>query len=168
MGAHIDGDRVRRLTEQMEESLRKKTAASGRFVEEAKEVLPAGVASSFQDVPPHPVFITGGKGSRVWDLDGNEYSDYHNGFGGTTILAPGKYKVASLAITVAPGKTPVLAPVHTSPLDANFYTAFGSTCPGNSFDSTLKLGDEFGDSCGPGAPTATRATTWGAIKTIYR
>lgn len=81
MGAHIDGDRVRRLTEQLEESLRKKTAASGRFVEEAKEVLPAGVASSFQDVPPHPVFITGGKGSRVWDLDGNEYSDYHNGFG---------------------------------------------------------------------------------------
>ena len=81
MGAHIDGDRVRRLTEQMEESLRKKTARSGRFVEEAKEVLPAGVASSFQDVPPHPVFITGGKGSRVWDLDGNEYSDYHNGFG---------------------------------------------------------------------------------------
>ena len=81
MGAHIDGDRVRRLTEKMEESLRNKTAGSGRFVEEAKEVLPAGVASSFQDVPPHPVFITGGKGSRVWDLDGNEYTDYHNGFG---------------------------------------------------------------------------------------
>jgi glutamate-1-semialdehyde 2,1-aminomutase len=81
MGAHIDADRVRRLTEKMEQSLRTKTARSGRFVEEAKEVLPAGVASSFQDVPPHPVFITDGKGSRVWDLDGNEYSDYHNGFG---------------------------------------------------------------------------------------
>jgi glutamate-1-semialdehyde 2,1-aminomutase len=81
MGAQIDGDRVRRLTEQREELLRKKTARSGRYVEEARQVLPAGVASSFQDVPPHPVFITKGRGSRVWDLDGNEYSDYHNGFG---------------------------------------------------------------------------------------
>jgi glutamate-1-semialdehyde 2,1-aminomutase len=81
MRAQVDGERVRRLTEEREGLLRKQTARSGKYVEEAKRVLPAGVASSFQDVPPHPVFITRGLGSRVWDLDGNEYSDYHNGFG---------------------------------------------------------------------------------------
>lgn len=81
MTARIDPDRVQRLTVLMEESLKAKTARSGRFVEEAKQVLPAGVASSFQANRPHPIFITGGSGSRIWDLDGNEYSDYHNGFG---------------------------------------------------------------------------------------
>ncbi|MCU0281701.1 MAG: aspartate aminotransferase family protein [Acidimicrobiia bacterium] len=102
MGAHIDADRVQRLTKQLEESLRKKTARSGRFVAEAKEVLPGGVASSFQDVPPHPVFITGGKGSRVWDLDGNEYSDYHNGFG---VMAMGHaHPVIAAAIAEVAGR----------------------------------------------------------------
>jgi glutamate-1-semialdehyde 2,1-aminomutase len=81
MPVQIDPERVARLTTQMEEALKAKTARSGRFVEEAKQVLPHGVASSFQANRPHPIFITGGKGSRIWDLDGNEYSDYHNGFG---------------------------------------------------------------------------------------
>ncbi|TMC99019.1 MAG: aspartate aminotransferase family protein, partial [Chloroflexi bacterium] len=37
--------------------------------------------SSFQDAAPQPVFVERGKGSRVWDVDGNEYVDFHNGFG---------------------------------------------------------------------------------------
>src|SRR6202163_940482 len=48
---------------------------------EAKEVLPKGVPSSFQDAPPQPIFIQRGQGSRIWDVDGNEYVDFHNGFG---------------------------------------------------------------------------------------
>ena len=43
--------------------------------------MPRGVPSSFQDAAPQPVFIDHGKGSRVWDVDGNEYVDFHNGFG---------------------------------------------------------------------------------------
>jgi glutamate-1-semialdehyde 2,1-aminomutase len=50
-------------------------------VKEARTVLLGGVASSFQDQPPHPIFIVQGQGSRVIDLDGNDYSDFHNGFG---------------------------------------------------------------------------------------
>src|SRR5207245_1729248 len=30
---------------------------------------------------PQPIFMDRGKGSRVWDVDGNEYVDFHNGFG---------------------------------------------------------------------------------------
>jgi 4-aminobutyrate aminotransferase-like enzyme len=44
-------------------------------------VLPRGVPSSFQDAAPQPVFVERGRGSRVWDVDGNEYVDFHNGFG---------------------------------------------------------------------------------------
>jgi glutamate-1-semialdehyde 2,1-aminomutase len=72
---------VKQLTAAKEESLRAKLTRSAAFVEEARQVLPSGVASSFQDQPPHPVYITEGHGSRVTDLDGNEYTDYHNGFG---------------------------------------------------------------------------------------
>ncbi len=81
MATRVDRNRVAELTKSMEESLRLRTRRSGDFLAEAKKVLPAGVASSFQDQPPHPIFIVEGKGSKVVDLDGNTYSDFHNGFG---------------------------------------------------------------------------------------
>ena len=81
MPTNVNADRVSELTASMEESLRLQTQKSGVFVEEAKQVLPAGVASSFQDQSPHPIFIVEGNGSRVVDLDGNNYADFHNGFG---------------------------------------------------------------------------------------
>ena len=43
--------------------------------------MPNGVPSSFQENDPWPVYIERGEGSRVWDVDGNEYVDFHNGFG---------------------------------------------------------------------------------------
>lgn len=81
MSANINRTRVADLTKKMEDALTVLTAKSGEFVEDAKSVLPAGVASSFQEQPPHPVYVVEGHGSRVIDLDGNDYSDFHNGFG---------------------------------------------------------------------------------------
>jgi glutamate-1-semialdehyde 2,1-aminomutase len=43
--------------------------------------MPFGVASSFQVGDPHPIYLREGRGSRVTDVDGNSYIDYHNGFG---------------------------------------------------------------------------------------
>ena len=43
--------------------------------------MPGGVPSSFQENDPWPVYIERGEGSRVWDVDGYEYVDFHNGFG---------------------------------------------------------------------------------------
>ena len=43
--------------------------------------MPNGVPSSFQENDPWPVYLERGAGSRVWDVDGNEYVDFHNGFG---------------------------------------------------------------------------------------
>jgi glutamate-1-semialdehyde 2,1-aminomutase len=44
--------------------------------EAAARVIPGGVGSAIQFKPPYPLYIGDSKGSRVWDLDGNEYIDY--------------------------------------------------------------------------------------------
>jgi len=77
----IDPQLVERLTKEETEALDAKHARSIAYREEAKAHLPGGVSSSWQSWPPHPVYVSHGKGSRVWDIDGNEYVDYHNGYG---------------------------------------------------------------------------------------
>ncbi len=77
----IDPKRVAALTEAQQEKLRNATAESARTFERAVKVMPNGVPSSFQERDPWPIYITRGAGSRVWDVDENEYVDFHNGFG---------------------------------------------------------------------------------------
>ncbi|HEV2036265.1 MAG TPA: aspartate aminotransferase family protein [Candidatus Dormibacteraeota bacterium] len=74
-------ERVATLIEQEETKFRCARRRSDELWNEAKEYISKGVPSSFQDAPPQPIFIERGKGSRVWDVDGNEYVDFHNGFG---------------------------------------------------------------------------------------
>jgi len=73
--------RVTELVKREEERFRSARPRSHELWNAAREVLPRGVPSSFQDAAPQPVFADHGKGSRVWDVDGNEYVDFHNGFG---------------------------------------------------------------------------------------
>jgi glutamate-1-semialdehyde 2,1-aminomutase len=77
----IDRKRIAALTEAQNEQFRNRTGASAETYKRALEVMPNGVPSSFQVNDPWPVYIARGKGSRVWDVDGNEYVDFHNGFG---------------------------------------------------------------------------------------
>src|SRR6476469_3514996 len=49
--------------------------------EQAKEVLPGGVAQAMRFMQPFPITIGRTAGARKWDLDGNEYIDYHFGSG---------------------------------------------------------------------------------------
>jgi glutamate-1-semialdehyde 2,1-aminomutase len=79
--AAISPGRIEELREAKLAQLAAQTAKSKEFLVEARRVLPSGVPSSFQDQPPHPIYIDRGKGSHVWDRDGNEYVDFHNGFG---------------------------------------------------------------------------------------
>lgn len=73
--------RVAELITREDERFRSKRRRSDELWKQAKEFVPRGVPSSFQDAAPQPVFMDHGKGSRVWDVDGNEYVDFHNGFG---------------------------------------------------------------------------------------
>jgi len=79
--ARVRADGLDDLIRREEAALRARTVRSHELHEEAKQHLPGGVASSWQDAPPCPVFVATGRGSRVWDVDGNEYVDLHNGFG---------------------------------------------------------------------------------------
>ena len=82
-GAHVEIDLalVEALTKRETANLDEKHARSLAYREEAKAYLPGGVSSSWQAWPPHPIYISRGLGSHVWDIDGNEYVDYHNGYG---------------------------------------------------------------------------------------
>jgi glutamate-1-semialdehyde 2,1-aminomutase len=77
----VPTSRVAELIAGEEEKFRKARPRSLKLWTEAREVMPRGVPSSFQDAAPQPIFMDHGKGSRVWDVDGNEYVDFHNGFG---------------------------------------------------------------------------------------
>jgi glutamate-1-semialdehyde 2,1-aminomutase len=79
--AAIDRDRVAALLERGRATYVERTRASGEHFERAKQVMPGGVPSSFQLNDPWPVYIKNGRGSQVWDVDGNQYADFHNGFG---------------------------------------------------------------------------------------
>lgn len=56
------------------------TERSAQLFERARRALAGGVSSSARltgtDLQPHPLYITHGKGSRIWDADGNEFVDY--------------------------------------------------------------------------------------------
>jgi len=61
------------------------TDESQRWFERAKKVLAGGISSSARATStgplPYPLYITHGRGSRIWDADGNEYIDYLLSYG---------------------------------------------------------------------------------------
>ncbi len=77
----IDRRRIRELTERESKRLDERTQGSKRMYERARQSLVGGVASSYQTRDPWPIYLSEGKGAHVWDVDGNEMLDFHNGFG---------------------------------------------------------------------------------------
>ena len=77
----IDRGLIAELTEREQQRAQRAHAALGRVLRARQAVMPNGVPSSFQPNDPWPVYIERGKGADVWDVDGNEYVDFHNGFG---------------------------------------------------------------------------------------
>src|SRR6202165_5292415 len=77
----IDQQRLAELTAREEERFRRAHARSGELWERARNSMPRGVPSSFQDAKPLPIFAREGKGSHIVDVDGNDYIDFNTGFG---------------------------------------------------------------------------------------
>jgi glutamate-1-semialdehyde 2,1-aminomutase len=77
----IDGERIRELTEREQKRLDDRTPGSMELYERARRTLANGVASSYQIREPWPIYLSHGKGQRVWDVDGNVMLDFHNAFG---------------------------------------------------------------------------------------
>jgi glutamate-1-semialdehyde 2,1-aminomutase len=111
--AAVDRKRIAELTRVEMEKLKARTTGSREHWERAKKVMPGGVPSSFQSIDPWPMFVERGEGSRVWDVDGNEYSDFHNGFG-VVVVGHGNPKVAAAVQAQAPRGTHFAAPTDGS------------------------------------------------------
>jgi len=54
---------------------------SARMAGLASHSLAGGVTSSWQITIPQAVWLSHGKGSKIYDVDGNEYVDLHGGYG---------------------------------------------------------------------------------------
>jgi glutamate-1-semialdehyde 2,1-aminomutase len=81
MAVIVDRKLIKELRAREEKRLQEQTPNSAKLYERARESLIKGVASSYQMRDPYPIYFTHGKGSRVWDVDGREISDFHNAFG---------------------------------------------------------------------------------------
>jgi glutamate-1-semialdehyde 2,1-aminomutase len=81
----FDLDRVDDLIAREEAALEPKHRASIEYRKTAARHVAGGVASSWQDSPPHAIFIDHGTGNRLWDIDGNEYLDFHLGYGAMVV-----------------------------------------------------------------------------------
>ncbi len=74
-------ERLDRLIEEQEAAFVTRQPRSAAMLPRAEQSLAGGVTSSWQITRPQPVFLTHGAGSKVYDLDGNEYVDLHGGYG---------------------------------------------------------------------------------------
>jgi glutamate-1-semialdehyde 2,1-aminomutase len=83
--AEIDVERItaraRETAAAEQERLLDRSRGSAKLFERARRSMPLGVASTFQANDPYPIYLSRGQGSHVWDVDGAEYVDFHNGFG---------------------------------------------------------------------------------------
>jgi glutamate-1-semialdehyde 2,1-aminomutase len=81
----FDLEKIDRLIEEEEAKLEPKHRASIEYRKTAERHVAGGVASSWQDSPPHAIYVDHGQGNRLWDIDGNEYIDFHLGYGAMVV-----------------------------------------------------------------------------------
>jgi glutamate-1-semialdehyde 2,1-aminomutase len=81
----FDLDLLDSLIEREEARLEPTRRASIEYRATADRYVAGGVASSWQDSPPHAIFIDRGKENRLWDIDQNEYIDFHLGYGAMVV-----------------------------------------------------------------------------------
>ncbi|WP_411954190.1 aspartate aminotransferase family protein [Alkalibacillus sp. S2W] len=73
-------------------SFENKIAGSAKAHEQAKQVIPGGVTANIKHFAPHPIVMDHASGSRLTDVDGNQYIDYLLSYG-AMILGHGHKRV---------------------------------------------------------------------------
>jgi glutamate-1-semialdehyde 2,1-aminomutase len=69
------------IIEEQEKVFIRRQPESARLAGVAIGSLAGGVVSSWQISRPQPVWLSHGMGSKLYDVDGNEYVDLHGGYG---------------------------------------------------------------------------------------
>jgi glutamate-1-semialdehyde 2,1-aminomutase len=77
----IDRKLIAELTDKEEQRLEASTPKSFELYKRAVQHMPMGVASTYHARDPYPVYFTHGKGPKIYTIDGQEISDFHNGYG---------------------------------------------------------------------------------------
>ena len=92
----------------------------------AARALAGGVTSSWQITRPQAVWLTGGRGSKVYDVDGGEYVDLHGGYGAALAgpRPPGDRRGRALARS-STGPTSPSRPRTPSPSPRSWRSRFG-------------------------------------------
>jgi len=96
--------------------LRIKTTRSAAFHERAQPYAPLGVLGVGRYWRPYPLTMAKAKGSRLWDIDGNEYIDYHASYG-PAVLGQNDDEVRDAVIEVMSDRGVGFATPHESELD---------------------------------------------------
>jgi glutamate-1-semialdehyde 2,1-aminomutase len=72
---------LEQIISDQEQIFTKRQPESRRLADLAVGALAGGVTSNWQITRPQPVWLSHGRGSRIYDVDGNEYVDLHGGYG---------------------------------------------------------------------------------------
>jgi glutamate-1-semialdehyde 2,1-aminomutase len=71
--------------------------------ERAEKILPLGVSSNFRTYAPFPIYIDRAAGSKMWDVDGREYTDFSMTFGALMVGHAHPVMVEALAKAAGEG-----------------------------------------------------------------
>jgi len=82
---------------------RNQTRGSYDMYQRAHKVLPLGVSSNFRTFEPYPVYIQRAQGSKMWDVDGREYTDFSLTFGALMVGHAHPVMVEALAKAAGEG-----------------------------------------------------------------
>ena len=64
---------------QIEQEYKNKTSNSEKLFSEAINIFPGGICHPLRYFHPYPFYIKRAKGSKIWDVDNNQYTDYWMG-----------------------------------------------------------------------------------------
>lgn len=81
----VSPERVKELLKDEYAKFIYENAISKAIYEECKELIPLGVASSFQYFSPFPVYFNKGNGAYLHSVDGDRYIDLSMGFGANMV-----------------------------------------------------------------------------------
>jgi glutamate-1-semialdehyde 2,1-aminomutase len=97
------GARLDELIAREERRFLERQPRSAALIERAHRALAGGVTSSWQIARPQAVWLSHGVGSKVWDVDGNQYVDLHGGYGVMAVGHAHPAIVAAVSARVARG-----------------------------------------------------------------
>jgi glutamate-1-semialdehyde 2,1-aminomutase len=108
---------LNRIIAEQEEIFVRRQPGSRELASRASRALAGGVVSSWQITRPQPVWLSHGRGSKLYDVDGNEYVDLHGGYG-VSLAGHGHPAIVAAITAQAPLGTHFAQPTHNAILVA--------------------------------------------------